>query len=187
MPMLIVERQSSFGLPVVDVAIILDGRECGSLGRAGKAEFSIHPGSHALQARMGAVTSQPVYFRADDRDTVGFACNISGVLQRRLTLQRIFHRQPEDRFVRKAVASDSLGPAEVASYFRGDAADWHLVLNVADTAGPREVRRAYLDMIRRFHPDQLARLDGLEKQRAENAARVVNNAYAEAKRKHRLS
>jgi hypothetical protein len=187
MPTLIVERQSSFGLPVVDIDIILDGRECGSIGRASKLELFVHPGAHSLQARMGAVMSQPVYFKAVERETVGFACATSGVWPRRLTLHPKFHRQPSDRFGRKLEpANHAAGPHEVAGHYRGDDADWRLVLNVADTASPEEVRHAYLDLIRRYHPDHLARLDAHDRRAAENAARIVNNAYAAAKRKHRL-
>jgi DnaJ domain len=185
MPTLVVERQSGFGFPVADIDILLDGRERGSIGRVAKIEILVHAGAHALQARMGAVMSLPAYFKADERETIGFACVASGVWQRQLTLQRVFHRQPDDRFGRRTSFVDVTDQHEVSSAFRGDGSDWHFVLNVADTAGPEEVRRAYLDLIRRFHPDQLARMDAREKMAAENAARIVNNAYAAAKRKHR--
>jgi hypothetical protein len=185
MPTLIVERQSGFGLSVADIDIIVDGKERGSLGRAPKIELRLHPGPHAIQVRMGSTVSQPVYFKADERETVGFACLTTGVWQRRLTLQRVFHRQPDDRFGRRKAVAD-LSDQHISGSFRGDVADWHLVLNVPDNAGPEQIRRAYLDLIRQYHPDNLVRLTPHERHAAEHAARIVNNAYTAAKRKHRL-
>lgn len=185
MPTLVVERQPGFGLSVADIDILVDGKERGSIGRAPKLECHVHPGPHAIQARVGSVLSQPAYFKVDERETVGFICLSSGVWRRRLTLQRVLHRQPDDRFGRRKLVSD-LSDQHSAGSFRGDAADWHLVLNVAETAAPEQIRRAYLELIRQYHPDHLARLAPQEKIAAEHAARIVNNAYSAAKRKHRL-
>lgn len=158
------------------------------MGRSPRVEFFVPVGSHALQARMGALMSQPAYFRAIERETVSFACVAAGLWQKRLTLHPMARRQPEDRFGRgRSAGAAPSGPHEVSPDWRGDSADWHVVLNVADTSGAEEIRRAYLDLIRRFHPDRLARLDARERQAAENAARIVNNAYAAARNKHRLS
>ncbi len=156
------------------------------MGRNTRAELLVSPGYHSLQARMGGVTSQPVYFKAGERETVSFACGTSGFWPRRgVTLQPVSHWQPTDRFGRSDRPTPDGRQHEVAPHWRGDGADWHLVLNVAETAAPDEIRSAYLDLIRRYHPDNLARLGAREKQAAEHAARIVNNAYAAARRKHR--
>ncbi|WP_297161119.1 J domain-containing protein [Thermogemmatispora sp.] len=55
--------------------------------------------------------------------------------------------------------------------------DYYSILGVAPTASPEEIRRAYLRLVRRYHPDaHLAAAPGLQSMH-EQQMKLINEAY----------
>lgn len=179
MPRVVVENHSPFGF-FGDLQIVLDGTEQLKLPRREVADFPVSPGVHVLQARSGALLSNSIEFRAADRETLGFACAASGLWEKKLSIRTLYHRPPDDRFggpgsQKKEQPSPPppLGPQS----------DWAVVLNVADAASMDEIRRAYLKLIWKYHPDRTVNLSSEQRAAAEHAARLINMAYAAAKKR----
>jgi DnaJ-domain-containing protein 1 len=162
-----------------DLQILLDGMEQLKLSRREVADFSVSPGVHQLQARSGGLLSNTVEFRAADRETIGFACSGSGLWDKTLSVKTLYHRQPDDRFGGPMPQKTEPAPQPAIT------ADWAVVLNVADAASMDEIRRAYLKLIWKYHPDRVVNLAGEQRAAAEHAARMINMAYAAAKKKRR--
>lgn len=179
MPRIVVENRLPFSF-FGDLQLLLDGRDQLKLARNQVADFQATPGVHVLQARSGEILSDPLEFRAADRETIGFACSASGLWQKNLALRVLYHRRPDDRFGGPIPqkSAEAPQPAAVKS-------DWATVLNVADTASMEEIRRAYLRLIWKYHPDRAANLALDQRAAAEQAARAVNMAYTAAKKKRR--
>jgi DnaJ-domain-containing protein 1 len=184
MPRVVVENHSPFGF-FGDLQIVLDGAEQLRLSRREVTDFAVLPGVHTLQARSGDLYSDTLEFRAAERETLGFAFSASGVWRKKLTGKTLYHRRPDDRFggpmsqmVKPASAKAASAPPAIQS-------DWAVVLNVADAAPMDEIRRAYLKLIWKYHPDRVVNLAGEQRAAAEHAARLINMAYAAAKKKRR--
>lgn len=175
MPRVVVENRLPFRF-FGDLQILLDGRDQLKLARNQFADFQISAGAHALQARSGDLLSEPVEFRASDRETIGFACSASGLWQKNLSIQTLYHKRPDDRFGGPVPPKAEQAPFVTKS-------EWAAVLNVADTASMEEIRRAYLRLIWEYHPDRLTNLPLDQRAAAEQAARALNMAYSAAKKK----
>jgi hypothetical protein len=98
MPRIVVDCQAGGRWPGQDVDILVDGRDRAKIGRNGRADIAIEAGSHVLQARVGRVMSQPLYFRLLDRETIGFDCIVSGAWTKRVTLAQTYLRLSDERF-----------------------------------------------------------------------------------------
>jgi DnaJ-domain-containing protein 1 len=180
MPRLFVENNSPFG-QVGDIEIVLDGRRQLKLSRNETADIPIAAGAHTLQARAGNQFSDPLEFRAADRETLGFICSVSGFWNKRVLVAESYHRRPSERFgeaTAPKVEPLPQGPASVKS-------DWAVLLNVGDAASMEEIRRAYLKLIWQYHPDRLLNMSSEKRAAAEVAARQVNMAYNAAKKQRR--
>jgi hypothetical protein len=178
MPRIVVENRLPFSF-FSDLQVLLDGRDQLKLGRNQVADFQSPPGIHVLQARSGDIFSEPLEFRAYDRETLGFACSASGVWQKSISIRTLYHRRPDDRFGGPIPPKTEAAPEPITK------SDWATVLNVADTATMDEIRRAYLRLIWKYHPDRAANLAVDQRAAAEQAARAVNMAYTAAKKKRR--
>jgi hypothetical protein len=116
MPRIVVDCQSD-GWPGQDAEILVDGRERAKIGRNERADLPIDVGSHVLQARVGRTTSQPLYFRIQERETIGFDCLVAGAWRKRVTLRQSYRRQSDERFSAHDLASPDYAPGP-----RGDGA-----------------------------------------------------------------
>jgi DnaJ-domain-containing protein 1 len=177
MPRLFVKNNSPFG-QVGDVEVVLDGRRQLKLSRDETADIPISAGAHTLQARAGSLFSEPLEFRAADRETLGFTCSVSGFWSKRVSVAERYHRRPSERFGEPTAPKPEPPP-------QGQAAaksDWAVLLNVGDTASMEEIRRAYLKLIWQYHPDRLLNMSIEKRAAAEVAARQVNMAYNAAKK-----
>lgn len=97
MPRIVVESRSS-GWPGPAVEILVDGQERAKIGKSERADVAVDAGSHVLQARVGRTASQPLYFRIQERETVGFDCVVSGAWRKQVTLIQSYRRQSDERF-----------------------------------------------------------------------------------------
>lgn len=181
MPRVVFENRLPFSF-FGDLQILLDGRDRLKLARNQVADFQIPLGVHVLQARSGDLLSDPVEFRIADRETLGFCCSVSGLWQKDLSIQTLYHRRPDDRFGGPVPPKAEQGQSPVVSR-----SDWARVLNVADTASMEEIRRAYLTLIWKHHPDRATNLPVDQRAAAEETARAVNMAYSAAKKRPRLT
>ncbi|MBN1533798.1 MAG: J domain-containing protein [Spirochaetes bacterium] len=59
------------------------------------------------------------------------------------------------------------------------------VLGVSHDAGKEEIKRAYRELVKRYHPDRLGALGGDEVRRAEEKLKEINRAYDELTRRAR--
>jgi hypothetical protein len=182
MPRIIVENRTGLNTLLGEVQLFLDGRELMKIGRKEHADFSVMPGGHTLQARLGSTASPSVEFRIEDRETLGFACEVSGIFKKQLSLWQSFHRPAADRF---GAAAHLAGSANTAAGQSSDEEAWNVVLDVPADAPMSEIRRAYLRLVWRHHPDRVSGLDTLEKIKAEQATRRLNVAYTAAKKRRR--
>lgn len=178
MPRIVVENRLPFSF-FGDLHILLDGRDQLKLGRNRVADFQTSPGIHVLQARSGDILADPLEFRAADRETLGFACSASGLWQKNISISTLYHRRPDDRFGGPTPPKNEPVQEPVTK------SDWAIVLNVADTASMDEIRRAYLRLIWKYHPDRTTNLAAEQRAAAEQAARAVNMAYTAAKKRRR--
>lgn len=55
------------------------------------------------------------------------------------------------------------------------------VLGVAESAPPEEVRRSYVDLARRYHPDRFAGASEAEKSQANERMQEINNAWRQVR------
>lgn len=178
MPRLIIEDQSIPSLLRTGVTLELDGRDLGRVACGARADFHIAVGRHVLRASAGRAISPPIHFNAEDRQSIGFICKVSGALVKSVSLVHSFARGSGGRFG----AKPTILTGEVDTTAPFDPTAWHHVLGVKATAPIDEVRRAYLKLMRRFHPDQTATGDFESKLRAEESARRLNVAYETAKK-----
>lgn len=183
MPRLIIEDQSIPSLLRSGVTLELDGRDLGRVACGARADFHIAAGRHVLRASAGRSISPPIHFNAEDRQSIGFICKVSGALVKSVSLVQSFAQGSGGRFGAKPTTP--FGEIDTASPF--DPTAWHHVLGVTATAPIDEVRRAYLKLMRRFHPDQTATSDFESKRRAEESARRLNVAYETAKKERSRS
>ncbi|MBX5457235.1 MAG: J domain-containing protein [Thermogemmatispora sp.] len=54
--------------------------------------------------------------------------------------------------------------------------DYYSILEIAPTASPEEIRRAYLRLVRRYHPDAHQNAAGMQA-RYEQQMKLINEAY----------
>ena len=59
---------------------------------------------------------------------------------------------------------------------------WHEILNVDKTASPEEIKQAYKQAIKQYHPDRVSGLGERIQKVAEQESKRINAAFAEAKR-----
>jgi hypothetical protein len=97
MPRIVVDGRSS-GWPSLDAEILVDGRERAKIGGNQRVDLAVDAGSHVLQARVGRTTSQPLYFRIEERETIGFDCIVSGHWRKQITLLQSYRKQSDERF-----------------------------------------------------------------------------------------
>lgn len=97
MPRIVVDCQSGNWLGK-DVDILVDGRERAHIGRGERADMDIEPGGHVLQARFWKAMTQPLYFRAEEHETIGFDCIVSGLLRKSVMLTHAFRQRSDQRF-----------------------------------------------------------------------------------------
>lgn len=97
MPRIVVDCQSGNWLGK-DVDILVDGRERAHIGRGERADMDIEPGGHVLQARFWKSMTQPLYFRAEEHETIGFDCIVSGLLRKSVMLTHAFRQRSDQRF-----------------------------------------------------------------------------------------
>jgi DnaJ-domain-containing protein 1 len=180
MPRIFVENSSGFG-HFGDLKIVVDGKEKLKLSRNEKGDFTVRAGTHMLQARSGDLASDPVEFRAADRETLGFSCSVSGLLHRQLSVTALYHRRPIARFG-APVASKAEPPSPPTN---SPKSEWSSLFHVSDSASMDEIRKAYLKLIWKYHPDRVMNLPDEQKAAAAHAARMINIAYAAAKKQRR--
>jgi len=71
----------------------------GKAARDDVFEAIVDPGVHSFRVRADhGVYSVPLELRLEKRESAGFLCAISGVLEKRVDFVLIFHHQPHDRF-----------------------------------------------------------------------------------------
>ena len=99
MPRIVVECRSNPGWLSQEIDLLVDGRERAKIGRDGsRAEVAVEAGGHVLQARVGRVTSQPLHFRIQERETIGFDCVVAGAWRKQVTLAQSYRRASDERF-----------------------------------------------------------------------------------------
>jgi DnaJ-class molecular chaperone len=62
---------------------------------------------------------------------------------------------------------------------------WHVVLGIPREASPSEIRAAYIDLMKLYHPSRIVGLGPKLVEVAEREAKRINIAYEEAKRERR--
>jgi len=73
------------------------------------------------------------------------------------------------------------GSEEEPSPETDEVSDWHLVLNVAASSSPDEIKSAYRNAVKNYHPDRVAGLGEKLREVAESETRRLNAAYQAAR------
>lgn len=179
MPTVVIEHESRTWIRE-GLTVMLDGRERGALEPGSKTDVMVDPGRHQIWLTSKIVTSPIVSFNADAREEYGFVCQITGLVNRRITLQPAYVRKPTNRFDAPRTHAGRHDPQRTMS-FRKDGAEWARVLGVRPDAAPDEIRRAYLKLIGIYHPDRVGSLPHAAQRLAGEEARRINLAYQAAK------
>jgi hypothetical protein len=181
MPIIILKNESpSFGL-FGPISIEIDGKICAKLARSQRAEYRIESGIHSIRALSQKLHSPSVTFSLNDRERIGFACSLTGFWRQEISLHKVFQETPRNRFevIRNGGPSQQKKTDGPSDY---DGVPWNVVLNVKENATQNEVRKAYLKLIKKFHPDHVIAFEKTARDAAEREAREINIAYTVAKK-----
>lgn len=173
MPRLIIEIEATPRWPAGSVSVELNGRSLGTVGLNARYEYVIEAGSHTLQVRKGQSLSQLVSFRVAEHEVLNFRCTVHGLLRTSVHLLPLFRRDKSRRF-------DHHGSPHHGRRSH-DLLPWHVVLSVSQQAPMLEIKNAYLALIKNFHPERIRKLPEAQRKHAEDQAKILHAAYAEAK------
>lgn len=204
MPSIIVRREFAIRGLMKDIIIEVDGRPQAQIKHQGSAHFLIPPGIHSVQARMGGLVSMPIKVALKDREEVGLLCRAPRFREAILSLREVFHVRIPVRFnaaglqpsAAKRGRSSSAYAEEQGTTYRqangetafsssGQTLDWNLILQVPIDASFDEIRCAYRQLMRQYHPDLAHSLGKEAKELAERMSRDINAAYSTAIRHRR--
>jgi hypothetical protein len=97
MPSVVFENRSTW--PHGEIEVYVDGANVGKAARNEIFEAVVDPGLHTFRVRADhGVYSMPLELRLEKRETAGFLCVITGVMEKRVDFVLVFHHQPHDRF-----------------------------------------------------------------------------------------
>jgi hypothetical protein len=97
MPNVVFENRSTW--PNGEIEIHVDGVKVGKVARNETFETVVDPGTRSFRVRADhSAYSLPIERHLEKRESLGFICAISGVVQKRIDLVLAFHHQPHDRF-----------------------------------------------------------------------------------------
>lgn len=162
------------------IAIELDGKVIGDIAHGHVKDFFIFLGKHEIIAKMGTNKSLPINIEIEDREAVSLQCWSSGIINKSIELRKIFQKKQVNRFTyQKDNFSNDHSSKEVSSFIESS---WASILGVAEDAGIKEIRDAYISLMKVNHPDKVAQLSDLQRKISEDKATEITIAYNFAKR-----
>jgi hypothetical protein len=97
MPSVVFENRSTW--PHREIEVYVDGAKVGKVDRQQTFETVVDPGTRSFRVRADhGVYSLPIELHLEKRESAGFICAISGLLEKRIDLGLVFHHRPHDRF-----------------------------------------------------------------------------------------
>lgn len=174
------------------IIIELDGKRCAKVRLNGREECAISSGNHSIRARMDWEKSAVLQFDIKDGDVVGFACHAAS----QISLRNVYHTVAQQQVApQSAPTSRARVDAPIDGWSKDKGANehqrikrpsndqstpWNLVLEVSTSASIDEIRVAYKQRIREYHPDKVAALGAEIRAVAERRSREINAAYEAA-------
>lgn len=162
------------------IAIELDGKIIGDVAYGHVKDFFIFLGEHEIIAKIGSNKSQLLNIVIEDREAISLQCWSSGIINKNIELRKIYQKKQINRFsYQKDKLSNDYSPKEASSVIE---ASWASILGVTEEAGMKEIREAYISLMKENHPDKVAQLSEFQKKASEDKATEITIAYNFAKK-----
>lgn len=178
MPKIIIDYKNK-GFLSKSAIIELDEVVLGTI-EPGKVEyFTIFSGKHDIIARIGSLKSNIIILKLEERDKAILECGYDGLLKPNVYLKIISQQSQSDRFNTRSARQYN------NSYNNGlgnDAKDsWWYILGVKENASPKEIRSAYISLMKDNHPDKILSYDKERQKEARDISINASLAYKYAK------
>lgn len=179
MPRLIIEhlKVQKSSRPIL---IEMDGKVIGDIAYGQVKDFFIFIGDHEITAKVGNNKSHPISISIEDREIISLQCWSSGIINKIIELRKIHQKKQVNRFsYQKDNFINDYSTKEVSNIIE---ASWASILGVAEDAGIKEIRDAYISLMKENHPDKVAQLNELQKRISQDKAIEITIAYNFAKK-----
>lgn len=179
MPRIIIEHlkleKSSRPISIELDGVIICEVACGQVD-----DVFVFNGEHQMIAKIGGSRSDPVNISVQERELISIQCWSTGILRKSVHLRKIIQKKQSNRF---AVPGDNINKNEPNTVQPSlIEASWASILGVRHDATMKEVRSAYIMMMKKNHPDKISQLSLSQRKAAEERAIEVTVAYNYAKK-----
>lgn len=164
------------------ISIMLDGEHIGDIKNGGFLEFPLVAGKRNIYANIGGRKSEVLSFDIEDREQIQFSVWSEGALLKKPVIKKDFQTKLRKRFLEYAPhdpphKANNTNDTTILS----NKIEWESILGVKPSSDSSELRKAFINLMKQYHPDKTIFMSDDEKKKANARAAEITMAYAYAK------